>query len=132
MLPYYDSEKHSDLDFFIIDECDSMMLDTAEMFQRIYESLNKNVGGLFFLTATKFEETKTDKSNEEKFVRMMPNLSITNCFQEKHVKESTHTRMGFSTTDKFVLHIKGLCSRSPIVIWVRNETNFRIKKTDGR
>ena len=55
MLPLFSDETYSTSDYFIIDECDSMILDHAQEFKGIYKSLNQKVGGLFFLTATQFE-----------------------------------------------------------------------------
>ena len=41
MLPLWEEGKYGKLDYFIIDECDSIMLDDAELFLQRYTSLKK-------------------------------------------------------------------------------------------
>ena len=106
MIPKFSSPTYSITDYFIIDECDSIMLDEAKNFTSIYKSLDKQVGGLFFLTATKFEQTTTGKSNEESFIRMLPNLYIVNCKQDQIVKDVDHTQFTFTTLDNCAAKIK--------------------------
>ena len=58
MIPNKDETIYGSNDYFIVDECDSMMLDNAREFMPNYNYLKEKVGGFFFLTATKYEAAK--------------------------------------------------------------------------
>jgi len=51
-----------------------MILDDAEKFLVRYNALKDNVGGIFFLTATEFEEIENSKSNEEYFISQLEKI----------------------------------------------------------
>ena len=55
MIPKFENGKYNDKDYFIVDECDSMMLDDPEDFYNNYTSMQEKIGGFFFLTATEFD-----------------------------------------------------------------------------
>ena len=109
MLPLWEKGKYGKLDYFIIDECDSIMLDDAELFLQRYTSLKKKVGGLFFLTATQFEETSEGESHEKQFVSNLKMLLAVRCTPQKTIEWEDPYEMKFENTEAMVKIILKVC-----------------------
>ena len=63
--------------FYIVDECDSIMLERSKEFVAVYEGISKHIGGMYFLTATSAEKISGEaKSLEENFISTLPDLTI--------------------------------------------------------
>jgi hypothetical protein len=91
MIPVYDYTKHDKHHYFIIDECDGMMLDQAETFMTRYLEIKDKVGCFFFLTATNFETIENSRSHEQIYIESIPTIELikTITSKKKEVKPPT-------------------------------------------
>ena len=106
MIPKYDKEKYDKYDFFIVDECDSIMLDQCMVFFQNYLSMQARVGGFFFLTATKFEEGEGYETAEQRFVTSLPNLKSLKCDSKMAKNDRVEKTNDFKNVDDMTTHIK--------------------------
>ena len=132
MIPQYDSTKFDKNDYFIVDECDSIMLDESIEFHANYIGMQSHVGGFFFLTATNFEEEEGISTHEEQFINSLPNLKILKCKPQRTKKEHLMYEKDFQDVDAMVSEVKSRSAANPVIIWAFDEVEFEVKKMCGR